>query len=179
VAALLLCATGHAFYEAECPILFTCNTGHSRQLRTQGTVAMLSDEAVRFLTSRFHRHAHNGLVPLSLLLEDSGPESMFHNAPPSIDAQARMRKVTRDVMFPICQSSKTAAPGSAKGTPASLQGLARSADEVAVALDVYLCIWAFCTMTDARGTLAAMLYMGFPDTYDRCGPSHMKLSGAI
>jgi EF hand associated len=135
----------------------------------QATAVMLSEEAVKFLTAMFDKRAHDGLMPLQLLLDDSGPDSFHHNAPPSPESQSLMRQVTQRVLFPTSEQS-LAAPLQHNARPTSGYQRMQSSDRggAAISLNTYLCIWAFCTMTDARATLAAMLYMGFPDTYDGC-----------
>jgi hypothetical protein len=47
--------------------------------------------------------------------------------------------------------------------------LVAGADTGYISLESFLCIWAYCALLDARKTVMAMVYLGFPDTYE-CAP---------
>lgn len=112
----------------------------------QNTVCMLSTEAVAFLKAQFHSRCseRDGLLPLELLLEDTGPQSLFHHAPP----------VSNHAEHPL-----------GKQNIRSL--LVMGMDRRRLPLESFLCIWAYCALIDARKTVIAMLYLGYPDAYRR------------
>jgi hypothetical protein len=125
----------------------------------QGIATQLSHTAVSFLTMHFKvrtdprnpRHARDGLLPVDLLLEDSGTESFFHCAPPATNAASHPLGVTH-----------------------VRQLLVLGADTGRLPLHSYLAVWAYCALVDARKVVAAMLYLGFPDTYE-FAPFHLCL----
>lgn len=115
---------------------------------------MLSSEAVVFLRAQFQRRCsvRDGLLPLDLLLEDTGPQSLFHHAPP----------VSNHAEHPL-----------GKQNIRSL--LVKGASTRKLPLESFLCIWAYCALVDARKTVIAMLYLGYPDTYRR----YLRLSDPV
>lgn len=129
---------------------------------------MLSTEAVTFLAGVFHKRARGGTMPLRLLLQDCGPESLFHNAPPPPEAQALMRDVTQQLLLTTRAEHGGSAGNVQRRPPRPANLTARSQNAGDVDLDAFLSIWAFCAVTDAKATLAAILYLGFPDTYKGC-----------
>jgi hypothetical protein len=109
---------------------------------------MLSREAVAFLTAQFQRRAgRDGLLPLDLLLADTGPHSLFHHAPPA---------------------STSAEHPLGKQNIRSL--LVRGSHTRMLPLESFLCIWAYCTLVDAKKAVLAMLYLAYPDTCPRHAP---------
>jgi hypothetical protein len=126
--------------------IHTC-TGRAHNARAlQNTVCMLSSEAVAFLKTQFQRRCSlDGLLPLDLLLEDTGPQSLFHHAPP----------VSNHAEHPL-----------GKQNIRSL--LVHGIHARKLPLESFLCIWAYCALVDARKAVVAMLYLGYPDTYRRC-----------
>lgn len=112
----------------------------------QNTISMLSREAVAFLRAQFEQRCSpiDGLLPLDLLLEDTGPQSLFHNAPP----------VSSHAEHPL-----------GKQNIRSL--LVHSIHTRKLPLESFLCIWAYCALVDARKAVVAMLYLGYRDTYRR------------
>jgi EF hand associated len=117
---------------------------------TQSIASQLSAEAVDFLALHFRlrtdprdpHHGRDGRLPLALLLEDSGTESFFHCAPPATSAS----------LHPL-------------GVAHVKELMVDGADGGSVPLESYLGVWAYCTLVDARKAAAAMLYLGYPDTY--------------
>ena len=131
-------------------------------------ISQLSPRAVAFLTSQFQRRVAQlprpaarprgraaaaapppppaGHLPLDLLLKDTDTQSFFHCAPPASTPEAH----------PLGISSVN-------------ELLVAGADTGHVSLEAFLAIWAYCTLLDARKTAMAMLYLGFPDTYE-CAP---------
>lgn len=125
---------------------------------------MLSTEAVSFLKSQFQRRCseRDGLLPLDLLLEDTGPQSLFYHAPP----------VANNAEHPLGkQNIRTL--------------LVRAIHTHKLPLESFLCIWAYCALVDAPRAVTAMLYLGYSDTYRRCAshsvaPWHRcNLSGVL
>lgn len=112
----------------------------------QNTVCMLSSEAVAFLKMQFQRRCseRDGLLPLDLLIEDTGPQSLFHHAPP----------VSNHAEHPLGKQNIRAL-------------LVMGADRRRLPLESFLCIWAYCALVDARKAVIAMLYLGYPDAYRR------------
>jgi hypothetical protein len=112
---------------------------------------MLSLEAVRFLSGLFQRRCHpgTGTMSLDLLLNDTGPSSLFHNAPPAL----------KEENFPLRQSYIE-------------HLLIDGSDDRNLTLEGFLCLWAYCALVDARQTVKALLYVGFPDSYgSECAPT--------
>lgn len=113
----------------------------------QGNVYMLSSTAVEFLTSIFRRRCTaSNVFPIDLLLQDTGPASLFHNAPPA----------TTPDDHPL-------------GWASIRQLLVRSSDPRYLPLESFLSIWAYCTMVNPRKSVMAMVYLGYPGGYGRCG----------
>lgn len=107
---------------------------------------MLSATAVEFLKSIFrHRCTSNNVFPVDLLLQDTGPASLFHNAPLATSADE----------LPL-------------GWANIRQLLVRSADPRYLPLESFLSIWAYCAMMNPRKSVMAMMYLGYPDGYGRC-----------
>ena len=121
----------------------------------QGQAAYLSHTAVTFLTAQYEKRAaayarqHGGAprLPVALLLEDDTADCLFHCAPPSHDAASHPLGAdhVRELMY-------------------------AGADTGMLSLEAFLAIWVFCALLDPRKVAAALLYLGFPDTY-RCAMS--------
>ena len=115
----------------------------------------MSETAVSFLTTEFEQRAevygdqHGGEARLrvTLLLTDSGPESLFHCAPPATDAASH----------PL-------------GAEHIRELMVATADTGFLSLEAFLGVWSFCALLDPRKVAAALLYLGFPDTY-QCVPA--------
>lgn len=106
---------------------------------------MLSVAAVEFLKSIFqHRCTSSNVFPIDLLLQDTGPASLFHNAPPTVSADEH----------PL-------------GWANIRQLLVRGSDPRYLPLESFLSIWAYCTLNNPRKTVMAMMYLGYPDGYGR------------
>lgn len=109
-------------------------------------VCMLSAAAIVFLKSIFnHRCTASRLFPVDLLMQDTGPSSLFHNAPPAVD----------DDDHPLGRSNMR-------------QLLVRGTDTRYLPLESFLAVWAYCTLINTRRTIMAMMYLGYPDGYGRC-----------
>lgn len=89
------------------------------------------------------------VLPLALFLEDAGPQSLFHNAPPP----------TKDEPHPKH-------PLGADNIVQEL--LLCGLNEAQLTKHAFLAVWAYYTLWDAQRAVIAMLYLGFPDTYG-CG----------
>jgi hypothetical protein len=162
------CIAPPTLFSIKCPLCFCrclLSTWHMILGHIlQGTVSQLSPRAVEFLTAHFQLRLHTlppkpqltknlaaasksrtspGQISLNLLLEDTGVHSFFHNAPPA----------SMPDMHPLAVSQVK-------------ELLVAGADTGFVSLESFLCIWAYCTFLDARKTVKAMVYLGFPDTYE-------------
>lgn len=82
-------------------------------------------------------------MPLAVFLEDTGPQCLFHSAPPA----------SRECPHPL----------GAQNVAHDL--LVPGMHEGHLTKQAFLAVWAYYTLVDAPRAVAALLYLGFPDTY--------------